>query len=153
MATEKQQRRRATVTCILSTIIRRGICTFLGAWRIAWRQKPGGRAGAGRRLSSIEIRLKADTQKTQCRRRAWRVPLMSRHICRSIGRRTLINKGYSKEIAIIYTLRAWAERSRVARLLPTGRTLHVCIHTCSWRRCHVTRAFSFHANTRCTVCA
>lgn len=37
-----------------------------------------------------------------------RVPLMSRHICRSIGRRTLINKGYSKEIAIIYILRAWA---------------------------------------------
>lgn len=49
-------------------------------------------------------------------------PLMSRRIGRSIGRRTLINKGYSKEIAIIYTLRARAYGSRVARLLPTGRT-------------------------------
>lgn len=70
---------------------------------------------------------------------------MSRRICRSIGRRTLINKGYSKEIAIIYTLRAWA--AIACRSVTTYRPY--AIHTCSWR-CHVTRAFSFHANTRCT---
>lgn len=74
---------------------------------------------------------------------------MSRHICRSIGRRTLINKGYSKEIAIIYTLRAWAAIAcrSVTIFYRTYASLYVCMHTC-W--CHVTRAFSFHA--RCMWC-
>lgn len=51
---------------------------------------------------------------------------MSRHICRSIGRRTLINKGYSKEIAIIYTLRAWAAIAcrRVTTYRPYASPMH-----------------------------
>jgi len=56
-------------------------------------------------------------------------PLMLWHIGRPIGRRIPISKGYSKEITIIYTVRAYKRRSRVARYLPP--MFHVCMHTCS----------------------
>lgn len=51
------------------------------------------------------------------------------HIGRPIGRRIPMSKGYSKEITIIYTVRAYKRRSRVARYLPP--VFHVCMHTCS----------------------
>lgn len=79
------------------------------------KKREGGREGGGRaRLSSRRDPVKGGAHaarkhretESKERRERGEVPLMSRHICRSIGRRTLINKGYSKEIAIIYTLRA-----------------------------------------------
>lgn len=109
------------------------------------------------RIPSSDVHNASHQTRLRPRRSGWRwtqksvarVPLMSRHICRSIGRRTLINKGYSKEIAIIYTLRAWAAIAcrSVTIFYRTYASLYVCMHTC-W--CHVTRAFSFHA--RCMWC-
>lgn len=42
-----------------------------------------------------------------------------------------------------------SDRVSLGYYLPAVR-FAVCIHTCSWH-CHVTRAFSFHANARCVV--
>jgi len=84
-------------------------------------------------VRSLKIRLEAAGESCE--------PLMLWHIDRPIGRRIPINKGYSKEITIIYTVRAKA--AIACRSVPTYRVLHVCMHMCS--QCHVIRPFSFQA--------
>jgi len=87
-------------------------------------------------VRSPKIRLEAAGESCE--------PLMLWHIDRPIGRRIPINKGYSKEITIIYTVRAKA--AIACRSVPTYRVLHVCMHMCS--QCHVIRPFSFHAKAK-----
>ena len=82
---------------------------YKNEWRSTWR-------------SSSEIsRLKLPENRASS--------LMLWHIGRPIGRCIPISKGYSKEITIIYTVRAYKRRSRVVRYLPP--VFHVCMHTCS----------------------
>lgn len=108
-------------------IIRRGICTFLEPCRT--RNRLASRAQRRRhvfvRLVRGEIRFETRTEE---RDRPFDVTTY-----RS-GRRTLINKGYSKEIAIIYTVRARAgDRVSLGYCLPAVPTepTYVCMHTCS----------------------
>lgn len=102
--------------------------------------------------SSIEIRLKVDTNTTQEKSMASPFDVTT---YLPVDRPThpykqgLLERNRNN----LYPKGLGSDRVSLGCYLPTGRTLHVCIHTCSWR-CHVTRAFSFHANTRCmcSVC-
>lgn len=110
------------------------------------REKPATER-RGDASSSVEIRLKADTNTTQQKSMASPFDVTT---YLPVDRPThpykqgLLERNRNN----LYPKGLGSDRVSFGYYLPAVRFTYA-IHTCSWR-CHVTRAFSFHANTRCT---